>query len=168
MITLQPERTESAIKEHKVANFRLQGHPSFAVSRESSFCGIELKKVPHFNVPSFAHLRLDFDPDHFLFQNMSLLEGFAMAVIATELKFTAVVAIYAIFKFLEQNGVLAALSETRLDALGDYSMLTVINDGVFYVGHSFLYNRYMRSSEKVLKDTAISTKDKVSKNSPPL
>jgi hypothetical protein len=89
------------------------------------------------------------------------------ATIATELKFTAVVAIYALFKLLEQAGILQALAQTStrtflgLELGGEYSLLTVLNDGLFYVGHSYLYNRYMRSSDSVLKDTALSTKDKV-------
>ena len=85
-----------------------------------------------------------------------------MVAISMELKLTAVVSVYAIFKLIEDLGILDALLLPQVAFLG-YSLFTICNDGIFYVGHSYLYNNYVDNSDKVLKDSQLSTKEKLTR-----
>ena len=77
---------------------------------------------------------------------------------STELKLTFVVLVYALFKVLEDLGVLSFLLERKSFGI---SWLTLFNDGLFYVGHSYLYNCYHYNSESLLKSDRLDTHEKL-------
>ena len=77
---------------------------------------------------------------------------------STELKLTFVVLVYALFKVLEDLGVLSFLLERKYYGV---SWLTLFNDGIFYVGHAYLYNCYHNNSESLLKSDRLGTREKL-------
>lgn len=83
-----------------------------------------------------------------------------MVSLSTELRLTAVIAVYALFKMLEDFGIVVLSSSCTTDS----NLAVLVNDVLYGVGHAYIYMIFKSSTSLVLTNTKLSTMEKLQKS----